>query len=122
MQGSQVTYNIQKKKKKRVVGWFCYKLQNLLAIHQSLILNASALSKHLFFSFSLISEVTVTQLSLTLCSPIDLQSMEFSRSKYESGQPSPSPGDFPSPGMKPRSPILQADFYQQKLDMTERLS
>ena len=30
------------------MGWFCYKLQNLLAIHQSLILNASALSKHLF--------------------------------------------------------------------------
>ena len=55
-----------------MVGRFCYKLQNLLAIHQSLKLNASGLSKHLFFSFSLLSKVTVTQSSLTLCYPMDL--------------------------------------------------
>ena len=35
--------------------------------------------------------------------------MEFSRQEYWSGLPFPSPGDLPDPGMKPRSPALQAD-------------
>ena len=35
--------------------------------------------------------------------------MEFSRPEYLSGQPFPSPGDLPKPGIKPRSPALQAD-------------
>ena len=35
--------------------------------------------------------------------------MEFSRPEYLSGYPFPSPGDLPNPGIKPRSPILQAD-------------
>ena len=37
------------------------------------------------------------------------QSMEFCRQKYWSGLPFPSPGDLPNPGIKPRSPTLQAD-------------
>ena len=36
-------------------------------------------------------------------------SMEFSRQEYWSGLPFPSPGDLPNPGIKPRSPPLQAD-------------
>ena len=36
-------------------------------------------------------------------------SMEFSRQGYWSGLPFPSPGDLPNPGIKPRSPALQAD-------------
>ena len=36
-------------------------------------------------------------------------SMGFSRQKYWSGLPFPSPGDLPDPGMEPRSPALQAD-------------
>ena len=36
-------------------------------------------------------------------------SMEFSRQKYRSGLPFPSPGDLPDPGIEPRSPALQAD-------------
>ena len=36
-------------------------------------------------------------------------SVEFSRQKYWSGLPFPSPGDFPNPGIEPRSPALQAD-------------
>ena len=36
-------------------------------------------------------------------------SMEFSRHEYWSGFPFPSPGNSPNPGMKPRSPALQAD-------------
>ena len=36
-------------------------------------------------------------------------SMEFSRQEYRSGLPFPSPEDLPNPGIKPRSPALQAD-------------
>ena len=36
-------------------------------------------------------------------------SMDFSRQAYWSGLPFPSPGDLPDPGIKSRSPALQAD-------------
>ena len=36
-------------------------------------------------------------------------SMGFSGQGYWSGLPFPSPGDLPNPGIKPRSPTLQAD-------------
>ena len=36
-------------------------------------------------------------------------SMAFSRQEYWNGLPFPSPGDLPDPGIKPRSPALQAD-------------
>ena len=36
-------------------------------------------------------------------------SMDFSRQEYWSGLPFSSPGDLPDPGIKPRSPALQAD-------------
>ena len=36
-------------------------------------------------------------------------SMEFSRQEYWSGLPCPSPEDLSDPGVKPRSPTLQAD-------------
>ena len=36
-------------------------------------------------------------------------SMGFSRQEYWSGLPFLSPGDLPNPGIKPRSPALQAD-------------
>ena len=35
--------------------------------------------------------------------------MEFSRPEYWRGEPFPSPGDLPNPGIEPRSPTLQAD-------------
>ena len=38
-----------------------------------------------------------------------MQSMEFSRPEYWSGEPFPSPGDLPNPGSEPRSPALRAD-------------
>ena len=43
----------------------------------------------------------------TLCNPMD--SMEFSRPEYWSGLPCRPPGDLPKAGIKPRSPILQAN-------------
>ena len=36
-------------------------------------------------------------------------SMEFSRQEYWSGLPFPFPRNLPDPGIKPRSPALQAD-------------
>ena len=36
-------------------------------------------------------------------------SMEFSKQKYWSGLPFPSPGDIPNQGIEPRTPSLQAD-------------
>ena len=35
--------------------------------------------------------------------------MEFSRPEYWNGQPFPSPGDIPNPGIEARPPTLQAD-------------
>ena len=35
--------------------------------------------------------------------------MDFSRQEYWDGVPCPPPGDLPSPGIKSRSPALQAD-------------
>ena len=39
----------------------------------------------------------------------------FSRQEYSSGLPFPSPGDLPHPGIKPRSPALQADSLPTEL-------
>ena len=41
--------------------------------------------------------------------PWTIQSMEFSRPEYWSGEPFPSPGDLPNTGSEPRSPSLQVD-------------
>ena len=56
----------------------------------------------------------VAWLCPTLCDPMDCThqaplSMEFSRQEYWSGLPCPPAGDLPNPGIKPRSPALQAD-------------
>ena len=42
-------------------------------------------------------------------------SVGFSRQEYWSGLPFPSPGDLPNPGIKPRSPALQADALPTEL-------
>ena len=42
-------------------------------------------------------------------------SMELSRQEYWSRLPFPSPGDLPDPGIKPRSPALQADALPSEL-------
>ena len=47
--------------------------------------------------------------------PWIIQSMEFSRSEYWSGESVPSPGGLPNPGIEPRSPALQADSLQAEL-------
>ena len=54
-------------------------------------------------------KVKVTQSCQTLCDPMNCTIQEFSRPEYWSGQPFPSSGDPPNPGIEPRSPTLQAD-------------
>ena len=63
-------------------------------------------------------EVLPAQLRLPLCDPTGCSppaplSMEFSRQEYWSGQPHPSPGAPPNPGIKPMSPAMQANSLPQ---------
>ena len=44
-----------------------------------------------------------------------LLSMRFSRQRYWSGWPFPSPGDLPNPGIEPGSLALQADSLPTEL-------
>ena len=62
----------------------------------------------------------VAQLCLTLATlwTVACQAplpMGFSRQKYCSGLPFPSPEDLPDPGIEPRSPALQADSLPTEL-------
>ena len=51
--------------------------------------------------------------SLSACNQAPL-TMGFSRQEYWNGLPFPSAGDLPDPGIKPRSPTLQADSLQSE--------
>ena len=44
--------------------------------------------------------------------PGTIQSMEFSRPEYGSGQPFPSPGNLPKPGIEPGLPHCRQILYQ----------
>ena len=57
-------------------------------------------------SCSVVSD-SATPLTVACQSPLP---MEFSRPEYWSGLLFPSAGDFPNPGIEPRSPTLPADF------------
>ena len=70
---------------------------------------------------SKVKESEVAQLRPTLGDPMDcvtyqaLPSLGFSRQEYWSGLPFPSPADLSDPGIKPRSPALQADALPSEL-------
>ena len=68
-------------------------------------------SPHVYYKSHLSdeSEMKVTQSCPTLCVLMNYTSMEFSKPKYWSGYPFPSPGDLSNPGMEPRSPTLKVD-------------
>ena len=63
----------------------------------------------------LLVKVLVAQLCPTLCDPMGYivcqapLSMGFSKQEYWSGLPLPSPGHLPNPGIKPGSPVGEAD-------------
>ena len=50
----------------------------------------------------------------TLCNPMTVQSMEFSRSEYWSGQPFSSPGNLADAGIEHRS-ALKVDYLPAEL-------
>ena len=60
----------------------------------------------------------VTPWSVTCQAPL---SMGFSNQEYGSGLPFPSPGDLPNPGIKHRSPALQADSLLTELQGKPRI-
>ena len=60
----------------------------------------------------------VTLWTITHQAPL---STEFSRQEYWSGLPFPSPGDL-DPGIKPRSPTLQADSLLSELSGAKRIA
>ena len=62
------------------------------------------------------SNSSVTLWTVALQAPL---SMGFSRQKYWSRLPFPSPGDLPDPGIKPRSAALQADSLPFELIIRE---
>ena len=64
-------------------------------------------------------KVSVAQLFLTLCDPMDYVPPGSSvhgilQEEYWSGQSFSSPADLPNPGIEPRSPALQEDSLQSK--------
>ena len=54
-------------------------------------------------------KVKVSQSCLTLCGPMDYTVQGILQARVLEGVPFPSPGDLPNPGVKSRSPPLQAD-------------
>ena len=73
---------------------------------ESKIIENSSISLLLLFSHSFMSDSFVTTWTVTHQASL---SIGFSGQDYWSELPFPSPGDLPDPGMKPTSPILQAD-------------
>ena len=47
-------------------------------------------------------------------------SLELSRQEYQSGLPFPSPSDRPNPGIKPKSPELQAEEWLESQQIAIR--
>ena len=63
----------------------------------------------MFFSLDFISEVKVTQLCPTLCDPMDSTVHGILQARILEWVAITFSRDFPNPGIKPRSPSLQAD-------------
>ena len=86
----------------RLFQWLRFSL--LIYPSQRNVYSLSKFKKSTFFFLKLLSHVQL------FASPSTIQSMEFSRPEYWSGQPFPSPGDLPNPGIEPMSPTLQAVY------------
>ena len=91
-----------------------YLLQNYFSVHQLLQMKFRfSLGLYIMCVCQSLSRVQlfVTPKTVAYQRPL---SMEFSRQKHWSGYPLPSPGDLPDPGIKPRSPVFQADSLQSE--------
>ena len=63
----------------------------------------------------LVTKLCPTLVTLWTVASQDPLSMGFSRQEYWSGLPFPPPRNLPNPGIKPRSPALQADSLLTEL-------
>ena len=93
------------------------RVQASVYLDQSSVLSLYIFQNKTFVSNTVCACVSVTQLCLTLCDPMDCSHqaplfMDFSRQEYWSGLPFSSPGDLPNPGVEPRSPALHEDSSQ----------
>ena len=72
-------------------------------------------SRHLLHCIVSLSRIQlfVTPQTVAYQAPL---SMGLSRQEYWSGLPFCSPGDLPDPGIKPRSPALEADSLPSELE------
>ena len=86
-----------------MVGWY-----SLCSEPNPIVLNY-LLPIHLS-SVQSLSRVRLFEIPWTVVCQAPL-SMEFSSEEYWSGLPSPSPGDLPDPGLKPKSPALQGNSF-----------
>ena len=85
---------------------FSLSYMTLLAFNQ--YLHTGFFCKNIMTKWKSLSCVWLSATAWTVVYQASL-SMGFSRQEYWSGLPFPSPGDLPDPGIKPRSPALQAD-------------
>ena len=68
-------------------------------------------------------KVEVTQLCSILCDPMEYTVHGILHARILEWVAIPSPGDLPNPGVKPRSPTLQADsFPAEPLGNTEHIT
>ena len=72
-------------------------------------------SRHLLHCIVSLSRIQLFATPQTVAYQAPL-SMGLSRQEYWSGLPFCSPGDLPDPGIKPRSPALEADFLPSELE------
>ena len=107
----------------RVLKWFAISFSRGSSPHRdrNRISHVSCIASRLFTAESPGKPITCHKWKVKSLSPVRLfaipwtvvyrasLSMGFSRQEYWSGLPFPSPGDLPDPGLKPRSPALQAD-------------
>ena len=103
-------------------SWFLLRLAGLISLLSkgfSGVFSSTTVQRHQFFGTLLslhpkvekwksLSHVqfSLTPWTVTCHAPL---SMDFSRPESWRGLPFPSPEDLPNPGIKPRSPALQAD-------------
>ena len=59
----------------------------------------------------IIDKVKVTQVCLTLFDPMDYAVCGILQARILEWVAFPSPGDLPNPGIKPRSPTLQVEYF-----------
>ena len=89
---------------------FCGKLTSIRMKYFSLSMFIILLPKSIFFYVNEVKRSeSCSVMSNSLWSHGLYKFMEFSRPECWSGQPFPSLGDLPNPGIEPRSPTLQAD-------------